>query len=285
LRGPSTPGYVGAPCGRGLLHCFPTGLVPVSYWQHIGGAPWPTARSQHRRMGAGHRHPGSLPEARRGGPMRRLRAWLLRLADPFLRARRERELREEIESHLQCHVEDNLRSGMTPEEARRAALLKLGAVEALKEGYREQRGIPLLAQLAQDLRYAGRTLRRSPAVTAIALLTVSLGIAGPTVMFSMMKAWVLDPLPFPASDGLIDVRGLDTRTGDVHGVSPADFLDWQRAATSFEELSAYRQEDLRLTGDERAQRVRGARVTPGFFGLLGARAAAGRLLGPADGAA
>ena len=92
-----------------------------------------------------HRHPGALPQAGRGAPMRRLRAWAWRLADPFLRKRRERELAEEIESHLQSHIEDNLRAGMAPEEARRAARLKLGGLESLKESYRDQRGIPSAA--------------------------------------------------------------------------------------------------------------------------------------------
>ncbi len=215
--------------------------------------------------------------------MRRLRAWVFRAADLFTRDRRDRDLADEIESHLQIHTEDNIRSGMSPAAARRAALVKLGGVDSLKERYREQRGIPFAAQLSQDLRYAVRMLRRSPGLTSIAGLTLALGIAGPTVMFSMTKAWILDPLPFAQSHALVDLRGLDTESGDRRGINPADFLDWQRSARSFEDLAAYYQDDIRLTGGERAERARGARVTPNFFRLLGTQAALGRVFGSSDG--
>jgi hypothetical protein len=95
---------------------------------------------------------------------------------------------------------------MTPEAARRAALLKLGSAESLKEQYREQRSVPIVDHLGQDFRYAGRTLRRSPGFTLVAVLTIALGVAGPTITFSLLKAWVLEPLPFTEPDGLVDVR-------------------------------------------------------------------------------
>ena len=215
--------------------------------------------------------------------MSRLRGWLWRAADPFLRTRRERDLAEEIESHIQIHTEDNIRAGMSPQEARRAALAKLGGVEPLKEHYRDQRGMPAAASIAQDLRYAARTLRRSPGIALVAVVTLAFGIAGPTVMFSMLKAWILDPLPFERPESLADVRGMDIRTGDLRVLSAADFLDWQRSAHTFEDLAAYRRGDMRLTGGDRADRVRGAQVTPNFFAVIGATAALGRVFGPVDG--
>jgi len=209
--------------------------------------------------------------------MRQLRAWMQRAAGVFAKDDRERELADEIESHLQMHAEDNMRLGMSPDEARRAAILKIGSVESLKESYRERRGLPLVDHLMQDLRYAARTLRRSPGFTLVAVVTIALGIFGPTVMFTMAKAWILDPLPFTRPNELVDLRSLDQESGSVGWVNVADFLDWQRSTGLFEEMAGYRPSEVRLTGRDRAERVRGAMVTPGFFHVLGVNAQLGRL--------
>src|SRR4030088_3003320 len=102
-------------------------------------------------MGTDHRNSGAVPGSRKGIRMRRARGWLLRLGEMFGKERRERELAAEMESHLQMHIDDNLRAGMSALEARRQALIKLGGVEQTKEIYRERRGLPLLETLAQDL--------------------------------------------------------------------------------------------------------------------------------------
>ena len=208
--------------------------------------------------------------------MRRIRVWLWRVAGLIKTRYRERELADELESHLALHVEDNIRRGMTPEAARRAALLKLGSAESLKEQYREQRSVPIVDHLGQDFRYAGRTLRRSPGFTLVAVLTIALGVAGPTITFSLLKAWVLEPLPFTAPDGLVDVRRRDLSTGNVGSLNAADFLDLRRAR-SFDHFAGYRQSDVRLTGRDRSERLRGAQVTANFFTVLGSQAAIGRL--------
>src|SRR5260370_36858116 len=98
--------------------------------------------------------------------MKWLRGWRLRLGELFRKDRREGEFAAEMESHLQMHIEDNLRAGMTFDEARREALMKLGGVEQAKEIYRDQRGLPLLETLFQDLRFAFRMLLKSPDATA-----------------------------------------------------------------------------------------------------------------------
>jgi len=214
--------------------------------------------------------------------VRRLRRLIVRASGVFRTDRRESELADEIESHLQLHTDENVRRGLSPDAARRAAVLTLGGVESLKERYREQQGLPSLEHLIQDFRYAARTLRRTPGLTAVAVLMLALGIAGPTAVFSMIKVWILEPLPFARPDTLVDLRHVDTSTGNYGSINPADFLDWTRSARAFEAPAAYRSDDFRLTGGNRPDRARGARVTSNFFHLIGARAAMGRVFDDHD---
>src|SRR6185295_7495910 len=134
--------------------------------------------------------------------MRSVRAWFFRVAGLLNKHRREREFADELESHLQLHIEDNLRSGMTPVEARRQALLKLGGIEQTKEIYRDRRGIPLVESLIQDVRYGLRVLAKSPGFTAIALLTLALGIGGTTAIFSVVYGVLIAPFPYRDSHRL-----------------------------------------------------------------------------------
>jgi hypothetical protein len=115
--------------------------------------------------------------------VRGLRAWIIRFGNLFRKSRHEQDLSEELESNLQFHIEDNLRAGMSPEEARRDALLKMGGMDLVKEQYRDRRGIPMLETTLQDLRYAC-TIRANPG-SLTAILTLALGI-GATVQCSAL---------------------------------------------------------------------------------------------------
>src|SRR5215813_1183704 len=120
--------------------------------------------------------------------MRRLRALWLRLLAPATRARQEQDFAAELESHLQLHIDDNIRRGMTADAARRDAVLKLGGVAQVQERQREQRGLPILDVLRQDLAFGLRLLRRQPAFTLTAVLTLGLGVGATSAIFSVVNA-------------------------------------------------------------------------------------------------
>jgi predicted permease len=211
--------------------------------------------------------------------MRSIRAFLLRVTALFDKERRERDLAEEIESHLQMRIEDNIRAGMAPAEARRAALIESGGLESAKEAYRDRRGLPGLESLMQDLRYALRTLRKSPGFTLTALLTLAVGIGANTAIFSTINAVLLRPLPY-RDPGRLVMLWTDDPKHDIHqeGVSYPNFADWRRMNQSFEDMATFSRGVSRiLTGGQEPEYVEPAVVSSNLFAVLGVRPLIGRL--------
>ena len=128
--------------------------------------------------------------------MRRLRAWFSRLGEVFGKRRREQDLSAEMQSHLELHIEENVRAGMTPAQAQREAMMKLGGLEQTKEIYRDRKGLPFLETLLRDIRYAGRVLRKNAGFTVVAVSTLSIGIGANAAIFSVLESQLWRPLPF-----------------------------------------------------------------------------------------
>jgi len=215
--------------------------------------------------------------------MRRLRAWLLRLGELFGRNRREREFDAEMESHLALHIDDNLRAGMSLDQARRQALIKLGGVEQTKEMVRERRGLPVLEVLLQDLGYGTRMLRKSPGYTSVAILTLALGIGANATIFSAVYASLVKPLPFRDADRLVAIWKKNPPRGWVRNpISPAEFLAWRDQTQAFEDMAAFTETSCVLTGNGEAEEDRCEIVGSNLFSLLGVEPLRGRGFLPAE---
>lgn len=191
--------------------------------------------------------------------MSRLRAWWKRLTGLVFVTRRERELAAELEAHFQLHVDDNIRAGMTPDEARRAAVLKFGPVEALKDEYRERASVPLLANLAQDVRHGLRRMRRQPGFTALIALTLALGVGANAAMF-----------------GLVDVLMFRTpahvrEPERIVRVGAPNYVAYQglRERLHSIELTAYTRQTLSFGQGTDAVPFRAECVTPTYFSVAG----------------
>jgi len=209
--------------------------------------------------------------------VRPLRAWFIRFAGLFRRDRGERELTAELESNLELHIQENLRRGISPPEARRQALIKLGGLEPAKEACREQRGAPLVESLAQDVRFGARMLRKNPAFTAAAVLTLALGIGANSAVFSVVNGVLLKPLPYPEPERL-EMIFLHGGVLDRGPMGAADFLALHERQRAFDAVAAFSPSTLgfALSGFGSPQMIAGTAVTPGFFSVLGMQPVLGR---------
>jgi macrolide transport system ATP-binding/permease protein len=208
-----------------------------------------------------------------------LRPLALRLAALLPGKQREREfnrdLEEEIAGHLQMHIDDNLRAGMTPRQARRDALLKLGGVESVKEACRERRTIPFLDHLLRDIRFAIRQLRKNPGFTATAILVLALGMCASVAIFAFVDAALIKPLPYRNPSRIMGVTERAALCPQCP-LSYFDYLDWKKLNRVFSSLDVYHHTGFILTTSAGAQPSRGAQVSDGFFRTLGVTPILGR---------
>ena len=202
----------------------------------------------------------------------------MRLGSMFRKRKLDAELDAELRAHLDALTEANIRRGMSPEEARLAARREFGGLEQTKERYRDQRGLPFLEALVQDLRFGLRVLAKSPGFTAVVVLTLALGIGGNTAIFSYIDAWFIEPLPFPHPDRLVIFETQDKKRGWTSGgvTSAADFFDFQKQNTSFEQTVAWTVANFNLTSDGSPELVEGGRVSWNYFDALAAKPILGR---------
>ena len=207
--------------------------------------------------------------------MRRLRAAFARLTGLLSLPDRERRFAEELEIHIQMHADDNVRAGMTPEEARRQALVALGGLESTRQAYRERSTVPLLENLARDTRFALRQLMKTPGFTATAVITLALGMAACLAVFAFVHAALIKPLPYPEPGRLVEVT---ERTPEIPlaNLSYPDFLDWERMNSVVSSLDVHIGRASLLTTPEGTQLVRNVRVSDGFFRTLGVAPELGR---------
>jgi putative ABC transport system permease protein len=177
---------------------------------------------------------------------------------------------------LHMHIEDNLRAGMSPDEARRHALLALGGVERTKEEYRDRRGAPWLESAVKDVRFAVRLMARSRGFTLVVLLTLAVGIGANTAMFSVVNTLLLRPLPYRDSARLLLVQTTDTARHRMEMTAPPDFYTYRANNRTLEYLDAYYTRAFNLTGGSDPERLLTLIVSPDFFANLGTPPALGR---------
>lgn len=217
--------------------------------------------------------------------MSRFREWAARAGGLFDRARRDRELEEEFAAHLQLEIDENLRRGLPPQEARRRAMASTGGMERAKDAYRDQRGLPWVDALVSEWSTATARLRRHPASLVGSALSLALGMALATAVFSMVDVLFLRPLPYPHQEQLVRIRERDPKYRTVSWyLSARDVLAAESEARSLSgvaiaQLNGYGS-FVGASGD--AVHVSSSPVTSNYFGVLGVRPSLGRSFTEAD---
>jgi len=208
---------------------------------------------------------------------RTLRAFFVRLGGVFAGHAQDREMAAEFESHLQMEIDDNLRAGMTPAEARRQALLKTGGLALAQENYRARRGLPFIGTLLGDLQYAGRLLRRSPGFTFVAVLSLALGIGANTAIFTIINAVMLRSLPVEDPSRLVQIK-----RGDSPILTNPIWEQIRDRQQAFSGVLAYADTKFDLADGGESQFAHGIWASGDFFRVLGVAPAAGRMFSAYD---
>ena len=211
----------------------------------------------------------------------------LRLRSLFRSRAVDRELDDELRYHLDRQTELLVARGLTPAAARDAALRDMGGIARRADECRDARGLAFLESLLQDARYAARALRRTPGFTAVAVLSLGLGIGANTTIFAFLNAVALRPLPYPGADRLVVFREAFRDHDGTVNVHPFNYLQWQAQARSFEALALVQTIPINIAGADGAEQVSGLQTTAALFDVFGVSPALGRFLtaeeiGPAD---
>jgi len=215
--------------------------------------------------------------------MKFLRRFLIRLSHFATRRSADPRLQEELAEHLAFQTAENLRAGMSPIEARRQAMLKLGATQAVREWHHDEQSLPFLENLLFDLRYAVRMLLRSPGFSCIAIATMALGVGATTAIYSVIDATLLHPLPYSNPAELVriqdDLPGVGAH--DV-GISVPEWRDLESSGIfQYVSVSGHGA-DVNLTGSAQPERLSYKHVTPNYFAVFGVDAQLGRTFDPYD---
>jgi hypothetical protein len=215
-----------------------------------------------------------------------LRRFLLRLYRLVRRDDADRDLAREIASHLSLHQEDLQRRGMSADRARVAAQRAFRGVEQTAERQREARTFMSLDDLRRDIVYGVRTLARTPGFTAVAIITLALGIGAVTIIYSVVRNVVLDPFPYSRSDRLVNVLLKDASGRTVRGpyFPAAEFLYYQERTPAFEDVVGTSLQDVHWVSEGGAERLTIAWMTPNGFTFLGVPPLLGRVFGASDAA-
>src|SRR5580704_15133261 len=224
-------------------------------------------------------------ERERSSIMRGIRAWFLRLRNFFSRERSaEQDFAAEMQSNLQLHIDENLRRGMSAEEARRNALMRLGGVAQTEEMVRDRRSLPWMESFAQDFRFALRMLLKNPGFTVTAVLILALGIGANTAMFSVVRAVLLRPLAYSQPDRIVRVATLWKKSGHQGQVSAPDFHDWHDQSSAFEHMAIYANYEIPVSvgsgANATAEFPMATMIASDFFECFGVTPVVGREFTP-----
>ncbi len=201
---------------------------------------------------------------------------------PWWKKRRwEARMQEEFRFHIDQRVRELMEGGQSRADAELQARREFGSLDLAKEECRDQRAFELIDRLARDLRRGARSLRRAPAYSIAAVLTLALGIGANTAIFSALDGVVLKALPYPEGDRLMVIALYSPMLSAIYTSYP-DYLDWQRVSQSFEQIAAFSPTTFDLTNPGSAEHVEGYEVSANFFHTLGVRLAAGRSFAPAN---
>jgi macrolide transport system ATP-binding/permease protein len=212
-----------------------------------------------------------------------LRMFLRRLAAVFRRRRLEDDVDAELRSHVEMAVEQNLRKGMSAEDARREALVSLGGVEQTKEIYRDQRGLPMVETTFQDLRFGFRMLRRSPGFSILAILCLTLGIGANAAVFSWVEGILFRPYPAVThQEQLLALTGTARGDSENTGLSWPDLLDLQRSCTLVDSFIVTKIMGTTLSVGDRAEVTTGSIVSANYFDAIGVHPILGRGFEPGE---